>query len=161
MAYKANNFSITSIRTALTGGVSIIIILTSGLVGTISIWGGLDSAIKLTRRNQAIKTSELSKELKNFEESIIREASTLSQVIGRSAEKLEEKEIIDILSAYSEHKESLTSITLVRKNRTMYGLVGGGVMSFMRSIPNLMMSHGRLHLMPYLMMSGKVLMIYI
>ena len=118
MAHKANNFSITSIRTALTGGVSIIIILTSGLVGTISIWGGLDSAIKLTRRNQAIKTSELSKELKNFEESIIREASTLSQVIGRSAEKLEEKEIIDILSAYSEHKESLTSITLVRKNRT-------------------------------------------
>ena len=66
MAHKANNFSITSIRTALTGGVSIIIILTSGLVGTISIWGGLDSAIKLTRRNQAIKTSELSKELKNF-----------------------------------------------------------------------------------------------
>lgn len=118
MAHKANNFSITSIRTALTGGVSIIIILTSGLVGTISIWGGLDSAIKLTRRNQTIKTSELSKELKNFEESIIREASTLSQVIGRSAEKLEEKEIIDILSAYSEHKESLTSITLVRKNRT-------------------------------------------
>ncbi len=118
MAHKANNFSITSIRTALTGGVSIIIILTSGLVGTISIWGGLDSAIKLTRRNQLIKNSELSKELKNFEESIIREASTLSQVIGRSAEKLEEKELIDILSAYSEHKESLSSITLVRRNRT-------------------------------------------
>ncbi len=118
MAYKVNKFSITSIRTALTGGVSIIIILTSVLVGTISIWGGLDSAIKLTRRNQSTKTSELSKELRNFEESIIREASTLSQVIGNSAEKLEEKEIIDILSAYSEHKESLTSITLVRKNRT-------------------------------------------
>ena len=118
MAYKVNKFSITSIRTALTGGVSIIIILTSALVGTISIWGGLDSAVQLTRRNQSAKTSELSKELKNFEESIIREASTLSQVIGHSAEKLEEKEIIDILSAYSEHKENLTSITLVRKNRT-------------------------------------------
>jgi len=118
MNNTTKKFSITSIRSALTGGVTFIILITSGLVGVISIWGGLDSAIQLTRRSQIDKTGELSRKLSDFAESIEREVSTLAKVIGRSATQLEETEIIDILSAYSLHKSSLTSITLVRKNRS-------------------------------------------
>ena len=118
MNYTENKFSITSIRSALTGGVTFMILITSGLVGAISILGGLDSAIRLTRRGQLDKTIELSRKLSYFSESIEREVSTLAKVIGRSATQLDETEIIDILSAYSLHKPSLTSITLVRKDRT-------------------------------------------
>ncbi len=111
-------FSLTSIRFVLTGGVTLCIVLVGGLVGGISIWGGMSSAMSLTRMAQVKQTMMLSEELTSFTNSLRQEAATISEVIGQSAFGLNNKEIITILSAYSEHKSSLTSITIVRKNRT-------------------------------------------
>ena len=110
--------SLTSIRFALTGGVTLCLFITASLIGSISIWGGLNSAIDLTRAAQRKKTEQLSDKLTTFANSLNQEAATISEVIGLSASDLKDSEIIDILSTYAKHKSTLTSITLVRKNRT-------------------------------------------
>ena len=118
MANQSKSFSLTSIRFALTGGVTLCLFITASLIGSISIWGGLTSAIELTRAAQRKKTEELSDKLTTFANSLKQEVATISEVIGLSASELEDSELIDILSTYAKHKSILTSITLVRKDRT-------------------------------------------
>ena len=122
MAYNKHrttkNLSLSSIRFVLTGGVTLCLLITAGLIGGLAIWGGLQSSIELTRVAQNKKTKQLSDTLTSFSHALRQEAATLTEVIGLSAYELKDKEIIDILSSYAKHKENLTSITLVRKNRT-------------------------------------------
>ena len=118
MADQSKSLSLTSIRFALTGGVTLCLLITASLIGGISIWAGLDSAIDLTRASQRKKTEQLSDKLTTFANSLNQEAATISEVIGLSASELNDSEIIDILSTYARNKDALTSITLVRKNRT-------------------------------------------
>ena len=110
--------SLSSIRFVLTGGVTLCLLITAGLIGGLSIWGGLQSSIELTRVAQNKKTKQLSDTLTSFAHAIRQEAATLTEVIGLSADAMQDEEIIDILSSYAKHKKNLTSITLVRKNRT-------------------------------------------
>ena len=115
---RIRNIPLSSIRFALTGGVTICLVITAGLIGGLSIWGGLQSAIELTRDAQSKKTKQLSETLTSFTQALKQEAATLTEVIGLSANEMKNKEIVDILSSYAKHKKNLTSITLVRKNRT-------------------------------------------
>ena len=115
---KIQNIPLSSIRFALTGGVTICLLITAGLIGGLSIWGGLQSSIQLTRAAQSKKTKQLSETLSSFTQALKQEAATLTEVIGLSANEMKNKEIVDILSSYAKHKKNLTSITLVRKNRT-------------------------------------------
>ena len=110
--------SLSSIRFALTGGVTLCLLITAGLIGGLAIWGGLQSSIELTRVAQNKKTKQLSDTLTSFANALRQEAATLTEVIGLSADELKDKEIVDILSSYAKHKKNLSSITLVRKNRT-------------------------------------------
>ncbi|MDB4349215.1 adenylate/guanylate cyclase domain-containing protein [bacterium] len=110
--------SLPSIRFTLTGGVTLCILFTAGLIGGISIWGGLNSAIALTRLAQNKKTEQLSDKLTTFANSLHQEAATISEVIGLSANDMRDDEVINILSTYAKHKKELSSITLVRKDRT-------------------------------------------
>ena len=118
MFNKARGVSLSSIRFTLTGGVTLCLLFTAGLIGGFSIWGGLNSAIGLTRASQNKKTEQLSDKLTTFANSIHQEAATISEVIGLSANGMSDNEVINILSAYAKHKKALSSITLVRKDKT-------------------------------------------
>lgn len=118
MSNQGRSISLTSIRFTLTGGVTLCLLFTAGLIGGLSIWGGFNSAIALTRAAQNKKTEQLSDKLTTFANSLHQEAATISEVIGLSASNMHNDEVIDILTTYAKHKKALSSITLVRKNKT-------------------------------------------
>ena len=78
---RIRNIPLSSIRFALTGGVTICLVITAGLIGGLSIWGGLQSAIELTRDAQSKKTKQLSETLTSFTQALKQEAATLTEVI--------------------------------------------------------------------------------
>ena len=89
MAYNKHrttkNLSLSSIRFVLTGGVTLCLLITAGLIGGLAIWGGLQSSIELTRVAQNKKTKQLSDTLTYFSHALRQEAATLTEVIGLSA----------------------------------------------------------------------------
>ena len=108
----------TSVRFVLTTGVAIFVILIGGLVGGLSIWGGVKSAIELTRAMQHQQTEMLAEEVNLFAQNIEQDIDTMTEVLRRSAKDLQNRPVISALKPFVKNKEHLSSITVVRKNRT-------------------------------------------
>ena len=108
----------TSIRFILTVGVAIFVTMVGGLVGGISIWGGVISALELTRLAQIDQTRRLAKEVNKFVQIIEQDVFTIAEVLSSSAPNLESNKVVNVLHSFASNKEYLNSITLVRKNRT-------------------------------------------
>ena len=107
-----------SIRFILTVGVTVFVTMVGGLVGGISIWGGVISALELTRLAQIDQTRRLAKEVNIFVQTIEQDVFTIAEVLSSSAPNLESNKVVNILHSFASNKEYLNSITLVRKNRT-------------------------------------------
>ncbi|MBT6932145.1 MAG: adenylate/guanylate cyclase domain-containing protein [Proteobacteria bacterium] len=108
----------TSVRFVLTTGVAIFVILIGGLVGGLSIWGGVKSAIELTRAMQHQQTEMLAEEVNLFAQNVEQDIDTMTEVLRRSAKDLQNRPVISALKPFVKNKEHLSSITVVRKNRT-------------------------------------------
>ncbi len=107
-----------SLRFILTGGVAIFVTLVGGLVGSISIFGGVTSALELTRSAQEQQTKRLVEEVNNFAQLIEQDAFTISEVISVSVPNLQSRDVIAVLESFAHNKEYLNSITLIPKNGT-------------------------------------------
>lgn len=108
----------TSVRFVLTIGVATFVILIGGLVGGLSIWGGVKSAIELTRSMQHQQTEILAEEVNLFAHNVEQDVATMAEVLRQSAKNLQNRAVIAALKPFARNKGHLSSITLVRKNRT-------------------------------------------
>ncbi len=107
-----------SLRFILTGGVAIFVTLVGGLVGGISILGGVTSALELTRTAQEQQTKRLVEEVNNFAQIIEQDVYTISEVVSKTIPRLQSRDVIPVLEAFANNKDYLNSITLVPRNGT-------------------------------------------
>ena len=108
----------TSVRVVLTAGVAVFVLMVGGLVGGFSIWGGVQSAIELTRSAQNKQTAMLFDEVKTFVNNLENDIAIMANVLSQGQKNLNNQFVIDTLKPFASNKEHLKSITLVRKNRT-------------------------------------------
>ena len=108
----------TSVRVVLTVGVAVFVLMVGGLVGGFSIWGGVQSAIELTRSTQNKQTAVLFDEVNTFVENLEHDLDVMADVLSQGQKNLTNQAVIDTLTPFASNKEHLKSITLVRKNRT-------------------------------------------
>ena len=108
----------TSVRFVLTVGVAIFVIVVGGLVGGLSIWGGVTSALELTRSAQRQQTANLAETVRAFVRRVEQDVLTITEVLSESSQDLENLAVIHVLKPFARNKEYLNDITLVRKNRT-------------------------------------------
>ena len=108
----------TSVRVVLTVGVAVFVFVIGGLVGGLSIWGGVISALELTRSSQIQQTAKLAETVNAFVQKVEQDVLTIADVLSESAQELENRAVIHVLKPFAENKEYLNDITLVRKNRT-------------------------------------------
>ena len=108
----------TSVRVVLTVGVAVFVLMVGGLVGGFSIWGGVQSAIELTRSTQNKQTAVLFDEVNTFVENLEHDLDVMADVLSQGQKNLTNEAVIDTLTPFASNKEHLKSITLVRKNRT-------------------------------------------
>ena len=108
----------TSVRFVLTIGVVIFVTVVGGLVGGLSIWGGVTSALELTRSAQSQQTAKLAETVNAFVRRVEQDVLTIADVVGESTQSLENRAVIRVLKPFARNKEYLNDITLVRKDRT-------------------------------------------
>ncbi len=108
----------TSVRFVLTVGVAIFVIVVGGLVGGLSIWGGVTSSLELTRSAQSQQTAKLAETVSAFVHRVEQDVLTITDVLSESAQNLENRAVIHVLKPFVRNKDYLNDITLVRKNRT-------------------------------------------
>lgn len=107
-----------SVRFVLTVGVVIFVVVVGGLVGGLSIWGGVTSALELTRSAQSQQTTRLAEKVNEFALRVEQDVLTMTGVLSENAQDLENRAVIQVLKPFAINKEYLNDITLVRKNRT-------------------------------------------
>ena len=105
-----------SVRFVLTGGVALFVTLVGGLVGGISILGGITSALELTRLAQTQQTKRLVEEVENFAQMIEQDAYTLAEVLSMNTSQSYSSNVIPILKSFANNKEYLNSISIYPKN---------------------------------------------
>ena len=108
----------TSVRVVLTVGVAVFVLMVGVLVGGFSIWGGVQSAIELTRSTQNKQTAMLFDEVKTFVKNLEHDLDVMADVLSQGKKSLTNQVVIDTLTPFASNKEHLKSITLVRKDRT-------------------------------------------
>ena len=108
----------TSVRVVLTVGVAVFVLMVGVLVGGFSIWGGVQSAIELTRSTQNKQTAMLFDEVNTFVKNLEHDLDVMADVLSQGKKSLTNQAVIDTLTPFASNKEHLKSITLVRKNRT-------------------------------------------
>ena len=105
-----------SVRFILTGGVALFVTLVGGLVGGISILGGITSALELTRSAQTQQTKRLVEEVDNFAQIIEQDAYTIAEVLSMNTTQSHSSNVISVLESFANNKEYLNSITVQPKN---------------------------------------------
>ncbi|HIE89542.1 MAG TPA: adenylate/guanylate cyclase domain-containing protein [Gammaproteobacteria bacterium] len=117
-----------SVRFVLSIGVTLFVITAVGLVGGLSIWGGIESTLEVTRALQRQETARITEKVQNFAEQVEADVATLAEVLGENTNNLENQAVIRTLKPFVRNKSYLNGLTLVRKNRTnvWVGKWGGG-----------------------------------
>ena len=105
-----------SVRFILTGGVALFVTIVGGLVGGISILGGITSALELTRSAQNQQTKRLVEEVVDFTQIIEQDAYTIAQVLSMNTAQFHSNNVISVLESFANNKEYLNSITVQPKN---------------------------------------------
>ena len=78
----------TSVRVVLTAGVAVFVLMVGGLVGGFSIWGGVQSAIELTRSAQNKQTAMLFDEVKTFVNNLENDIAIMANVLSQGQKNL-------------------------------------------------------------------------
>ncbi|HJP07226.1 MAG TPA: hypothetical protein QF882_07220, partial [Arenicellales bacterium] len=81
----------TSVRFVLTVGMAIFVIVVGGLVGGLSIWGGVTSSLELTRSAQSQQTAKLAETVSAFVHRVEQDVLTITDVLSESAQNLENR----------------------------------------------------------------------
>ena len=68
----------TSVRVVLTVGVAVFVFVIGGLVGGLSIWGGVTSALELTRSSQIQQTAKLAETVNAFVQKVEQDVLTIA-----------------------------------------------------------------------------------
>ena len=107
-----------SVRFVLSIGVTLFVITAVGLVGGLSTWGAVKSTLEITRTLQQQETARVAIKIKHFVNQVEEDVITLSEILGQSAENLENLSVIWTFKPFVKNKSYLNSLTLVRKDRS-------------------------------------------